>query len=108
MIGYVVSRYGALTGRDLEILSHGEPPWALAWARGQAAAERSPKLSYVDMTALFRSAEGDDDPIAFAPHSTAELLRGAFERVASPARPDDLARLQQRPTDLALARTGLC
>src|SRR5437773_7443863 len=26
-VGYVVSRYGALTGRELEILTHGETPW---------------------------------------------------------------------------------
>src|SRR5947207_3630527 len=26
-IGYVVSRYGALTGRDLENLAHTEAPW---------------------------------------------------------------------------------
>ncbi len=26
-IGYVISRYGGLTGADLERLSHGEPPW---------------------------------------------------------------------------------
>jgi uncharacterized phage-associated protein len=37
-IGYVVSRYGALTGRDLEILSHGEQPWARARQHGQSAA----------------------------------------------------------------------
>ena len=29
-VGYVVSRYGRLTGRDLEVMTHGEPPWRLA------------------------------------------------------------------------------
>jgi len=29
-IGYVVSRYGQLTGRDLELLSHAEMPWRRA------------------------------------------------------------------------------
>lgn len=29
-IGYVVSRYGALTGKDLAIMTHGESPWQLA------------------------------------------------------------------------------
>lgn len=29
-LGYVLSRYGALTGRDLEVMTHGEPPWLLA------------------------------------------------------------------------------
>src|SRR3954447_10269614 len=26
-VGYVLSRYGRLSGRDLEVLSHGEDPW---------------------------------------------------------------------------------
>jgi uncharacterized phage-associated protein len=29
-IGYVVSRYGGLTGKDLEHLTHGEAPWSTA------------------------------------------------------------------------------
>jgi uncharacterized phage-associated protein len=29
-VGYVISRYGALTGKDLEIMTHGEAPWRLA------------------------------------------------------------------------------
>ena len=29
-VGYVVSRYGGLTGRDLERLTHGERPWQRA------------------------------------------------------------------------------
>src|SRR6476661_9477765 len=29
-VGYVLSRYGALTGKDLENLTHGEEPWRLA------------------------------------------------------------------------------
>jgi uncharacterized phage-associated protein len=29
-VGYVVSRYGALSGRDLENLTHNESPWQLA------------------------------------------------------------------------------
>ena len=29
-VGYVLSRYGALTGDDLEAKTHAEPPWRLA------------------------------------------------------------------------------
>src|SRR5262249_62216577 len=29
-VGYVISRYGALTGQDLENLTHSETPWQLA------------------------------------------------------------------------------
>jgi uncharacterized phage-associated protein len=35
-IGYVVSRYGALTGLDLEHLTHSEPPWQQADGRRRA------------------------------------------------------------------------
>jgi uncharacterized phage-associated protein len=35
-VGYVLSRYGALTGRDLETLSHNQSPWQLADARREA------------------------------------------------------------------------
>ncbi len=108
-IGYVVSRYGGLTGRDLEILSHGEPPWVLARKQGQATSERSPKLSHTVMTDFFRSAEGDDDPIpsAVGLSGVVEVLRGADRRAAQPARPDDLDRLRKRLADLVVARSGL-
>src|SRR3712207_5760448 len=29
-VGYLLSRYGRLSGRDLEVLSHGEDPWRRA------------------------------------------------------------------------------
>ena len=38
-VGYVVSRYGALTGRDLEVMSHGERPWTLANANRRPGEE---------------------------------------------------------------------
>ena len=34
-VGYVVSRYGALTGRDLERLTHSEDPWIDRFQEGQ-------------------------------------------------------------------------
>jgi uncharacterized phage-associated protein len=108
-VGYVVSRYGALTGRDLQILSHGEAPWTLATARGRAAGDRSPKLSHGDMQRFFQSAEGDDDSTAvLEPEGVHELLSGAVARSASPARADDLGHLKQRLVELENARAGRC
>jgi uncharacterized phage-associated protein len=109
-IGYVVSRYGALTGRDLEILSHGEQPWARARQHGQSAGDRSPKVSRRDMTEFFRSPEDDEDVSlsALPPDEIQEFLREARERFGSPARPDDLGRLKQRLMTMKTAGNDRC
>jgi uncharacterized phage-associated protein len=109
-IGYVVSRYGALTGRDLEILSHGEQPWLAARARGEVAGDRSPKLSRQDLKAFFSSTEGDDEPTqaALPVHQLHQFLEGAGECMASVARADDLGQLKRCLAALREARAGAC
>jgi len=108
-IGYVVSRYGALTGRDLAILSHGEPPWLIAHARGRSTGDRSPKLSHQDMRQFFESSEDDEDSTAvLQQEDVQELLRGAIERAASPPRPDDVGRLKRRLRELEIATSSSC
>jgi uncharacterized phage-associated protein len=65
-VGYVVSRYGALTGRDLEVMTHGERPWLLADA-ARRPGERAPiRLEW--MVEYFRAdgaadSESDDFPL---------------------------------------------
>lgn len=60
-VGYVLSRYGALTGSDLERLTHSEPPWQ------QANDRRSPgttaKIPNEALIAFFSQnlGEGDDE-----------------------------------------------
>ncbi len=58
-IGYVLSRYGALTGQDLEALTHSEPPWR------RADESRTPgdtaRIEQEWMLEFFRSAEAMDD-----------------------------------------------
>ena len=105
-IGFVLSRYGRLTGRDLEILTHGEPPWNAAKARGASSGDRSPKITHRDLTAFFASREDPDEDAGVdpAPDELIDFLRGATERSASGSRPDDLARLKDRL--VALARQG--
>jgi hypothetical protein len=98
-VGCVLSRYGRLSGRDLEILSHGETPWAAARARAALAGERSPKLTRSDLTAFFRSNDDSDeiaDPGRAPSPEVARLLRGARERLSQSAKPDDVARLHRR------------
>lgn len=59
-IGYVVSRYGGLTGADLERLTHTEPPWQDADRARRP--KSSAKISVESLRAYFGSAaSGDDD-----------------------------------------------
>jgi uncharacterized phage-associated protein len=95
-VGYVVSRYGGLSGNDLERLTHSEPPWQLADRDRPPRA--SAKIETEWLRAYFASPapDGDDDePIADAAE-VAEWLAGAGERARRPARPDDLAELRTR------------
>lgn len=57
-IGYVLSRYGALSGADLEHLTHSEAPWR------EADRDRRPhesaRISIESMRAYFQSADADE------------------------------------------------
>lgn len=77
-VGYVVSRYGALTGRDLEVMTHGEPPWQLANA-SRRPRERAP-IRPEWMLDYFRTDGAPDDGIDDVPLDSAavsEWLRGS-------------------------------
>lgn len=52
-VGYTLSRYGMLTGKDLEVLSHGEDPWLIA-NRGRNQGDRA-VIKREWITAYFRS-----------------------------------------------------
>lgn len=62
-IGYVISRYGRLSGNDLERLTHSEPPWRDADALRQQNGTRSERISVPDIREFFRTEadrESDD------------------------------------------------
>jgi len=95
-IGYVVSRYGGLTGADLERLTHAEPPWHDA---DQARRPKtSAKISLDSLRAYFGSAaSGDDDDEAPMPDSTA--VADWLGRVSGPpdrGEPDSVESLRAR------------
>ena len=79
-IGYVVSRYGALTGLDLEHLTHAEDPWQLADRDrprgGSVRIEREWLRDY------FRSATADHEEgeVWFTKEAVARLVTGAEAR----------------------------
>jgi uncharacterized phage-associated protein len=102
-IGYVVSRYGKLTGSDLQHLTHGELPWQQADAGrplgGSARIERDWMRDY------FRgpgSAAADQDVATITPGDLASLVSGAEERRRTGAgRVDDPEEFRRRIKRLA-------
>lgn len=93
-VGYVVSRYGALSGRDLEILTHHEDPWMRANESrepgGRVRIEREWMQEYFAADAV-----GDE-----LPDPPAELLRRWHQAIEASAdtevAPDSVARLRER------------
>jgi uncharacterized phage-associated protein len=96
-VGYVVSRYGALTGRDLENLTHSETPWQLA-NRARRPRE-STRIELEWIKEYFRTggaADGDDDEAVLDSATVTHWLQDAALRRADPARPDDPDELRAR------------
>jgi uncharacterized phage-associated protein len=94
-VGYVLSRYGRLTGRDLEVLSHGEAPWQEADRRRSQASKDAARISPEIMTQYFAS-DVDDEPDV-DPAELKALLAGAPERRRlATNQPDDIERLRRR------------
>jgi uncharacterized phage-associated protein len=100
-VGYVVSRYGRLTGRDLEVLSRGELPWQDADRRRKLAGERSARISPATMVEYF-SADADDSETALDPTELDAMFAGAAQQ-SRHSRGDaddlDLDQLRQRLLD---------
>jgi uncharacterized phage-associated protein len=99
-IGYVLSRYGALTGNDLKHLTHAETPWVRANERRPVGGRVRIEPQW--LAEYFRSEETDpDDPdeIRLDPAVVAELLRDAPARREQQATQDSrealLARLHR-------------
>ncbi len=96
-VGYVVSRYGRLTGRELEILTHGESPWQRADRdRLPGTSSRIPLDWLEEHFTAAAVADAEEDPVVLDSTVVTELLAGARERLARPARPDDVNDLRAR------------
>lgn len=96
-VGYVLSRYGALTGLDLEHLTHGEAPWQLA-DRDRRPGERT-RIEHDWIKRYFETggmSDNDDDDILLGSASVTEWLRDAELRRGEPVRPDSPEELRAR------------
>lgn len=104
-VGYVISRYGALTGRDLIHLTHSEDPWRLADAGRPAHTSVRIELSWIEQ--YFRAAGRDDadEEMVLDAAAVREWLQGAGSNRDRADPTDDASELAQRVADLR-ARMG--
>jgi uncharacterized phage-associated protein len=87
-VGYVLSRYGNLTAKDLENLTHSEDPWQRADEIREP--EGSVRIELEWMQEFFTGqADGEDEPQP-DPADLARMLDGVEERRKQPAQPDSL------------------
>lgn len=102
-IGYVLSRYGALSGRDLVHLTHSEEPFRLADAGRQPGTSAPIKPAWIQQ--YFCVADVDDDSkIVLDAAEVTAWLHDARHRLALPSRPDDLVELADRVAQLRARR----
>jgi uncharacterized phage-associated protein len=92
-VGYVLSRYGALTGKDLETLSHNQAPWRQANERRRPGESAKIEQAWIEEH-FARDVEEDEVPLDTT--AVREWLAGARERRNKPAQPDDLGALRAR------------
>lgn len=95
-VGYVVSRYGNLTGKDLEILSHGEDPWRDADQYRRPGG--SARIEHNAMTRWFQADHEENSP---GPEVLAEVRHRIAEQPPIPVRPDDMDRIRTRRDEYA-------
>ena len=99
-IGYVLSRYGALSGRDLYHLTHSESPWRSAdTGRSPGTSVRIPTTS---IESYFRSVAGadEDEEIVLDAGVVLEWLKDAARTRDDAAPPDEPAELTARLGEL--------
>jgi uncharacterized phage-associated protein len=96
-VGYVVSRYGGISGEDLEHMTHGEHPWRVANA--DRLPHGSSPISHASIRDYFLSKPGpDDDDAPLDSDEVRRMLEGAEARRSQPLRPDSIESLRARLT----------
>jgi uncharacterized phage-associated protein len=96
-IGYVVSRYGALTGSDLENLTHSEEPWQRADSSRRPRG--SVRIRQEWLTDYFRTrgaADTEDEDAPLDSAAVTDWLSGALGRRADQLRADSPEELRAR------------
>lgn len=94
-IGYVLHRYGGMTGRDLIRLSHGEAPWQDADRDRPRGGRVTIPVDSIRSYFADLQTEDDEDEIDLPDEAVATLLRGARGRRETPTgvdSPDEIRR----------------
>lgn len=100
-IGYVLSRYGALTGQDLENLTHSESPWKLADSERRPRESSPIKPEWIKQHFRTSGSPGsDEDEVLLDSASVTQWLEAAEARRNEPAAPDSPDELHARLEDL--------
>jgi uncharacterized phage-associated protein len=76
-IGYTLSRYGKLSGSDLERLSHAQPPWQVGWASRNSGG--SDKIPNEIISGFFRAEIDKEDAERCVPRSVIEQWLASVE-----------------------------
>lgn len=97
-VGYVLSRYGALTGRDLENLSHNEEPWQLANRFRRPGEAARIETEWIREYFTVNVVDGDQDEVFLDSAAVTDWLQDAQKRRQQPVRRDDPAELLTRLT----------
>lgn len=97
-VGYVVSRYGRLSGKELIRLTHGERPWLDV---SESDAWHSPVISHEALGDFFAADDerADLDAVfesAWADPSTRSVLESAINRSDEAGVADDPAEIERR------------
>jgi uncharacterized phage-associated protein len=95
-IGYVVSRYGRMSGRELEILTHGEDPWQIANRRRRPGGRARIDEVWIREYFLTHADEDDEDEIPLDSEALTEMIRDAAAHPTSATEPDSLDELRAR------------
>ena len=97
-VGYVVSRYGALSGTDLRHLAHSERPWQDADRRrtpGTSVKIPNEAIEHYFSTAALE-ADAEDGASPLDADAVAVWLKDAETRLAEPAQPATIEQLRAR------------
>lgn len=95
-VGYVLSRYGALTGTDLAHLTHSETPWQRANAHRPPGGTSRIREEWIKEYFETAGAPDEDDEVTPDGADVKRLLDGALERLAESLHPDSLDELRAR------------
>jgi uncharacterized phage-associated protein len=97
-VGYVVSRYGALSGAELERLTHSETPWIEANERREP--QTSARIPNESIRAFFSHSEldDDDDTPLLDVDAVEQFLSGANDRQRAHRKQDTPDELRRRLT----------